>query len=129
MQQVINQGEVQVQPPVGMETPGQRLLAYYNAAIRLLNEAKEHTSKGDFVAQDETLGKVYMIISELNNALDFQQAPELCANLEQIYEFMGRQLIQANATMNTGPLNIVEQHLVMLKDAWVQVIPPVPVEA
>ncbi len=129
MPQVIEQSQSLERPPVPIEDPGQRLLSYYDAAIRLVGKAKAQTIKGDAAAQDETLGEVYILIAELNNALDFQRSPELCQNLEQIYEFMGRQLVAANATMDIEPLEVVEMHLSMLKDAWSQVIPPTPIEA
>ena len=45
------------------------------------------------------------IVVELKASLDHAAAPELCANLEALYNFVTARLSEANAKLATGPLD------------------------
>lgn len=103
-------------------SPGQILLRLYEGAIRFTKQAKEAIEAGDPAEKGKYISKTMAIIDEFIAALDHDQAPELCANLEQLYLFMIDQLSAANSTMNVEPLDLVLQHLNTLYDAWKQAV-------
>src|ERR1700743_1892390 len=45
------------------------------------------------------------IVTQLHAALDPTASPELCANLSALYDFVAAQLNDANATLQTKPLD------------------------
>ena len=108
--------------PTGNLAQGNILLMLYDGAIRFVELAKSQIEEGNVAAKEISLAKAYAIIAEFINSLDFDQAPELCTNLQQIYEFMLAQLTEANASMNTKPLEIVHGYLNDLRNTWVEAV-------
>ncbi|MDJ0761579.1 MAG: flagellar export chaperone FliS [Myxococcota bacterium] len=104
------------------QNPGKMLLTLYDAAIRFVGLAQKQIEAGNAKAKELTLSKAYAIIAEFINSLDHGKAPELCANLEQIYQFMLGQLIEANGNMDPEPLSPVVDQLTNLRDAWARVV-------
>ncbi|MEE8259817.1 MAG: flagellar export chaperone FliS, partial [Nitrospinaceae bacterium] len=58
------------------------------------------------------------IINELSLALDMKQGGEVAKTLEQLYQFVLNQLIQANITSDKMYLESVIKVLSPLRDAW-----------
>lgn len=98
------------------------LLLLYDGAIRFVKLAREQIEAGNTSAKEVSLSKVYAIISEFINSLDREQAPELCENLTQIYEFMLTKLTEANTNMDTEPLDIVLRYLTDMRHTWSEAI-------
>ncbi|MCP4679850.1 MAG: flagellar export chaperone FliS [Deltaproteobacteria bacterium] len=122
MQQAVYQQEAQNNIPMETPSPGAVLLSLYDAAIRYVGLAKKQIEAGNNQSMEISLGKAYAIITEFMNSLDYEQSPELCANLEQVYDFMLAQLEEANLNMDPTPLGHVATHLNALRDAWAQVV-------
>lgn len=110
-------------------SPGELLVALYDGLFRFLNGAKLCIEKGETARGRELIGKSHAIISELYIALDHEKAPELCIQLENVYEFSMHQLTQAN--LKTDPALIAEviQVLTPLRDAWNEAVPQAAREA
>ena len=98
------------------------LLLLYDGAIRFVKLAKDQIETGNTAAKEISLSKAYAIISEFINSLDKEQAPELCENLAQIYEFMLSKLTEANTSMNTEPLDLVLGYLTDMRQTWAEAI-------
>ncbi len=122
MQQVSYDQQVYENVPVEKGNPGRILLTLYDAAIRFVEKAKDQIKAGDGEGKEASLVRAYAIITEFLNSLDYEQAPELCANLEGIYGFMLAQITEANDKMDTEPLAPVLCHLADLRQAWAQVV-------
>jgi len=103
-------------------TPGQILLKLYDGAIRFTRQAKMEIEAGNPGEKGKHISRTMAIIDEFIAALDHDQAPEFCANLEQIYMFCIDQLATANAKMDAEPLDTVIWHLTQLRDAWEQAV-------
>jgi flagellar protein FliS len=101
---------------------GDVLLMLYDGAIRFVGLAKDQIASGNTDAKELSLAKAYAIISEFINALDHESAPELCDNLERIYEFMLAQLAEANGTMDSAPLDIVLGYLTDMRQTWSEAV-------
>jgi flagellar protein FliS len=102
--------------------PGRILLTLYDAAIRFVRLATQQMKEGNIAAKGITLGRAYAIIAEFIHALDHEKAPELCQNLEAIYNFMLERLSEANAKVDPTPLEPVLTYLTELRETWSQAV-------
>lgn len=112
----------QSEVPSGPVSQGNILLMLYDGAIRFVDLAKNQITEGNRAAKEVSLGKAYAIIAEFINSLDYEQAPELCSNLQKIYEFMLTQLTQANTNMDAKPLDTVLRHLKEMRRTWSEAV-------
>ena len=102
--------------------PGRVLITLYDAAIRLVRLSIQQIQDGNAAAKGVTLGRAYAIIAEFIHALDHSAAPELCRNLESIYNFMLEQMADANRKMDPEPLRHVLTYLTDLRETWAQAV-------
>jgi flagellar protein FliS len=84
------------------------------ATARTAIEGRDIAKKA--VAIDHAL----QIVVELKAALDVAAAPELCANLAALYDFVSERLIDANATLALPPLDQARRIMTELGDAFRQ---------
>lgn len=82
------------------------------AAARAAIEAKDVKQKA--AALDHAL----QIVAELKASLDVNAAPELCANLLALYNFVTDKLIEANLALTLPPLDQVIRVMSELGDAF-----------
>ena len=104
-------------------TPGEILLALYEGLFRFLKGAKLCFENKQLARGRELLSKSHAIISELLLALDHSKAPELCAQLEAIYEYSMSQILQANLKTDANVIGDILRVLTPLRDAWVEAVP------
>ena len=124
MQLSTTQQNVTNQPPLADQgaPQGNVLLLLYDGAIRFVKLAKDQIEAGNVSAKEVSLSKAYAIISEFINSLDRDRAPDLCENLTQIYEFMLSKLTEANANMDSEPLDLVLGYLTDMRKTWSEAI-------
>jgi flagellar protein FliS len=67
--------------------------------------AKAALAAKDIHTKAKTIDHASCIVVELKAALDHTQAPELCANLESLYDFVLGRLAQSNLSLAPGPLD------------------------
>ena len=104
-------------------TPGELLLALYDGLFRFLRAAKLCFENNQPAKAREYLSKSYAIISELYIALDYSQAPELCAQLESVYSYCMGHIVQCNLKSNPANIDDLIRVLTPLKDAWAVAVP------
>jgi len=75
-------------------------------------------------AKAAALGHAQAIIVELQAALDHAQAPELCANLARLYDFVNERINAAASTLKTAPLDDAAQVVTAIGDAFRQARTP-----
>jgi len=103
-------------------SPGQILVALHDGAIRFAEQAKLAILAGDATAKGQAVGRALAIISELNSTLDHERAPDLCARLQRLYNYMAERLSVASLQMQTEPIEEVVGHLQGLRESWLQVL-------
>lgn len=102
--------------------PEQLLIMLYDGAIRFARQAREAMSMGDRVKKLEMISKTMAIITEFSNTLDREVGGEIADNLDALYDFMIRELTQANLKNDEQRLEVVEQLLVDLRTTWAEAI-------
>lgn len=96
----------------------QILLMLYDGAVRFLHLAKEGLAEKNIEKTHNNIIKVQNIITELESALDMQNGGEFAQNLFALYEFISRQLTEANIRKNADALELAIKHVTELRDTW-----------
>ncbi len=113
---------------IGLETgvvaasPHQLILMLYEGAELAIRMAIRHMNEHDLAKKSASISKASIIILEgLRAALDPQQGGEIALQLDALYEYMNRCLMQAHINNQVAPLEEVLGLLRELHDAWQQI--------
>jgi flagellar secretion chaperone FliS len=85
-----------------------------------LTRARTAITSRDIPAKAAALDHGVRIVIELRAALDHGAAPELCANLDALYQFVLDQIYLASASLTVAPLDHASAVMVSLRDAFVE---------
>ena len=98
----------------------------YDGAIVAIGKARIAMSRSDIAQKGEQTTRANRIIDEgLKAALD-PTAGDLALRLESLYDYMNRELVQANLTCDDRRYAEVEQLLGDLRGAWRHIRPASP---
>lgn len=103
-------------------SPAQIMIMLYDGAIRFSLQGKKKIEEKDFEGKGVFISKTQAIIDELMNSLDFNIAPELCTNLQQLYIYINERLTHANIKMDVDAMDEVIELLNTLRDGWKQAL-------
>jgi flagellar protein FliS len=103
---------------ISTSSQGQLILMLYDGALQAVNQSIQCMGRKEIAEQSRYILKAQDIINELSLALDMKQGGEVAKTLEQLYQFVLNQLIQANITSDTMYLESVIKVLSPLRDAW-----------
>jgi flagellar protein FliS len=101
-------------------SPAKLVVMLYNGAIKNAEEAKRAMGERDLATVHQRLIRAQEIVTELRSALNFG-AGEVAENLERVYDYMYRLLVQANVEKSAAPIEECIAHLRSLRDAWEEV--------
>lgn len=101
--------------------PKKLVIMCYSAAISNLRMACECYEAGDYETKAKGVQKAQDILCELMNALDFEKGGEIARNLDALYNFMTRQIIEADLKRDMKGLSKVAEMLEELKSAWEEI--------
>jgi flagellar secretion chaperone FliS len=108
------------QNAVTTKTPGELTLMLYEGCLKFLRKAKLAIEQKDFEEKNINLQKAQNIISEL--MLTLNTDVEVSDNLMALYDYLKRQIIQANMKNDVAIIEEVEGFVVEFRDTWKQVI-------
>ncbi len=115
---------------INTATPEELTLMLYNGLVKFLMQAQSGIEASNIEKANNGIVKAQAIIIEFMTTLDMNY--EVSQNLELLYDYMYRQLTQANLKKDNA---LVEEVLGMakeLRDAWSQAMKlaknPVPVQ-
>ena len=103
---------------ISTSSQSQLILMLYDGALQAVNQSIQCMDRKEIADQSRYILKAQDIINELSLALDMKQGGEVAKTLEQLYQFVLNQLIQANITSDTMYLESVVKVLSPLRDAW-----------
>ena len=87
-------------------------------ALERLNSARCLMVEGKLAQKSETITSVISIIDGLRISLDKEQGGEIAQNLEDLYDYMVRRLVVANASNEPEVIDEVCDLLKQIKEAW-----------
>jgi flagellar protein FliS len=125
---------------VGLETgvasasPLKLIIMLYDGALAALLGAKVNMAAGNIAAKGSAISKAITIIDNgLRASLDKTAGGEIADNLDALYDYMTRRLLQANLQNDVGIVEEIHRLLADLRSAWVAIgdkaEPPAPVAA
>ncbi|WP_097460529.1 flagellar export chaperone FliS [Mangrovitalea sediminis] len=109
---------VNTQTSVVDADPHHLIQLLYNGALERINMAKARVQANDYEGKNRLINKAIEIISGLRGFLDFEKGGELAGRLESLYDYMERQLFQANLHNDVSKLDEVASLLRQVKEGW-----------
>lgn len=116
--------QVGVESAVLSASPHQLVVLLFDGALSALKRAAILMEQGDIPGKGQALSKAINIISNgLRAGLNHEIGGELSANLDDLYEYMTRRLLEANLRNDADAITEVEGLLFNIADAWKQIGP------
>jgi flagellar protein FliS len=83
-----------------------------------LATARGHIENGNILGKSNALSRAGRIVVGLQGALDFDQGGELANNLNELYSYMTRRILHANANNDVQTLSEVASLVRDISEAW-----------
>ena len=93
------------------------------AALDKIAAATGQASRHDFEGKGKNINWAISIINGLRSSLNLEEGGEIAGNLDDLYDYMVRRLIDANGASDPGTLHEVASLLGEVKAGW-DAIPP-----
>ena len=88
------------------------------AALTRMAQAKGAIERNEMDTKANLLGRVMEIFQTLQSSLDHSQGGEIAGNLERLYDYMNRRLLQATAHNDLDMIDEVMGLLLEVKQGW-----------
>lgn len=106
---------------VNEASPHQLIAMLISGAIERLTFAKGCMDRNETATKAEMIGKAMDILNGLQTSLDMENGGEISANLDQLYDYMLRRLLMANAQNDVSAVDEVITLLLQIKTGWDQI--------
>ena len=80
--------------------------------------AKGRMQRGDVAGKGEHCSRAIRILDELRDSLDMERGGEIAANLDRLYEYMSRRIVEANMRDQPDTLDEVLRLLAEIRAGW-----------
>ena len=90
----------------------------YQGAIGAVQDARHYLAEGKILERSRAVSKACGILTELTAALNHEAGGELAGRLAGLYDYMQRQLLEANFQQADAPLGEVLGLLATLAEGW-----------
>ena len=111
---------------ISTATPGQLVLMLFDGALSAMAIALSGFEEQDIIRRNEqihnNLEKAQAILRELQISLDMKVPGGFSQRMWDLYDFMLRQLGDANMCKQAEPIRIVERLLGVIRDAWAKML-------
>jgi len=102
-------------------TPLQLVAMLYDGAVIAAAAAHDAMVRRDIPARRAALNKLLGIIAELQNSLDLERGGAVAAELDRLYDYVVRRLMEAVSTQTAAPIADAQRILQTLREAWQQI--------
>ncbi|MBP7712425.1 MAG: flagellar export chaperone FliS [Gammaproteobacteria bacterium] len=99
-------------------SPHRLIQMLLEGALARIAAAIGHLDRGDVAEKGRSIGLAISIIGGLQSSLDTDRGGDVAGNLDRLYEYMARRLLEANAKSDRGALEEVHRLLSEVKGAW-----------
>lgn len=116
--------QVGVESAVLSASPHQLVVLLFEGALSAMKKAAILIEQGDTPGKGQALSKAINIISNgLQSGLNHEVGGDLVANLDSLYDYMIRRLLQANLNNDLNAINEVVELLNNIAEAWKEIGP------
>ncbi len=116
-------GQVAVGVEVAYASPHRLVQMLMEGALDRIAAAKGQVARQDFEGKSRSISWAVSILKGLRNSLDHERGGEIAVNLDDLYDYLCRRLLEANRDNAVGVLEEVSGLLAELKAGW-DAIPP-----
>lgn len=110
---------------VAAADPHRLIVMLMDGALERIASARALARQGAHAEKAQLLHRTVSIIDELRNCLDFKAGGEFARNLDSLYEYLCRRLMQSSSDGKLDTLDEVSTLLNEIRSAWLQI----PVES
>ena len=107
---------------VTTQSKGRLIVMLYEGAVKFLKMAIACLEANDMEGKGKYINKAYDIITELDTVLDMESGGEIAQNLRKLYQYMLRQLNEANIKKDPEALKEIISLLEELNQGWKAII-------
>jgi len=105
-------------------SPHRLIMLLFQGAFAYIDQAKTHMAAGNVQAKAEAITKAVDVIARgLRSSLNIKDGGELAQALDDLYEYIGLQLIKGHMQNKPELLDEATALLRQLSDAWAQIEP------
>lgn len=116
-----NYADVDLQSGIHSASPHKIILMLLDGALSRIATASGHLQRGAIAEKGKNIGLAISIIEGLRGSLDHERGGEIAANLDRLYDYMGRRLFEANRHNKVEYLEEVHRLLSDIRGAWVEI--------
>ncbi len=106
---------------IGTADPATLILMLFDRAIVLLDKAKNEIIEKQYEEKGHSLIKANEIIAELAGSLDAEKGGEIATSLSRLYNFVMREIIDADTNRNTNAIDNARRIVSELRESWVMI--------
>lgn len=111
-------GAVQVATGVATADNVKLILMLFDGLLESLAAARGHIQHGNTADKGKAIARSTRILMGLQNSLDFERGGELARNLDDLYGYVTRRLVRANAHNDLEILEEVRSLMAEIREAW-----------
>jgi flagellar secretion chaperone FliS len=118
--------ELGLETQINNASPHRLIQLLMDGALDRMNGAKAAMERGDAATKGVLIGKAMGIVSGLRSSLDMSvEGTDLPERLDDLYDYMGRRLLEASAFNKVEMLTEVIDLLKTVKSGWDAIEPQV----
>lgn len=106
---------------VAAADPHRLIVMLMDGALEHIGSARGAMEHGDLSSRNRLIHRAVEITQELRASLNLDAGGQIAANLADLYDYMGRQLVRANMENRAELLEEVANLLREIRSAWIQI--------
>jgi len=111
-------GKIAAESEAGFATPHRLVQMLMEGALDKVATAKGLMARQDYAGKSAQITWATSLINGLRSGLDLEAGGEIAGNLNELYAYINRRLIDANVANDVAILDEVSGLLVEIKAAW-----------
>lgn len=112
---------VAVQSGVDAADPHRLILMLMDGALERISAARGAIENNAPEAKGRLLHRAVSIVDELRASLNLEAGGQIAANMADLYEYVGRQLLRANLENKVELLDEASHLIREIRSAWIQI--------
>lgn len=102
-------------------SPLELVVMLYDGALASVVQARDAAARGDVRQRGAAVSKALSIVGGLRETLDQDQGGAVAIELERLYDYVTRRLLDVTARQDIAALTEVHALLTKVRDAWHQI--------
>ncbi len=113
---------IDVKARIESASPGQLVVLLFEGLLRSLVEVRSAIVEKNFQKKGEKLSSAMSIVLTLRESLDDSVDSDLPHNVDLLYDYIQRKMIEINQTMDINSLDEIVDLVITLKSGWDQIV-------